>query len=476
MNCWEVLGISPTRDQHEIKKAYAHAVTLHHPEDDPNGFQTVYRAFRQAIAYSKGKGGIPAEFFGDESFLQISEPTIKKPAASESKKESPEQQGLMYYAVEADANPQQKGPSKLENLSSETPEPARNHDSEQPLPNNQENEGIEAKSEKDSQGKPNLLYYAVEADANPQQKGPSKLENLSSETPEPPRNQDSEQPLPNSQASTRTADKLTASEQKTVVSKQTRLRLEHLKADDYNFDDVIKRGKAAEEEQIESFLKTLDSIFQEKKVSKRLKKWKQCFSSNEFVLFSKSDEFISSFLSYLIDQGDIKRQEWVVIFTPMLQNMLYYYPTGKEHQKILLLMRRWNKWGSTNTHKISFAFAFLWFIIGISCLIWLIPKNLNHASNYTSSPVYVSTPVYLEIKLPEIEIKDVYNGIMAGESYSSLSRECEDLGITQEDYNRMKSEYASSDENARNRIARELTDYYMKMINQSSSGTSTAIA
>jgi hypothetical protein len=264
MNCWEVLGISPTKDQREIKKAYARAVTQHHPEDDPEGFQIVYHAFQQAIAYSKVKDGIPAEFFSDQSLLQISELTFNKSVASERKEESPEPQGLMYYTAEADANSQQEASNRAENSTSET----------------------------------NHVF-----------------------PPEPAENENSEQLLQNNQGSEKTSEKPTASEQKKGYPKQLKLlghkRLD-IREEQYNFEDVIERGKEIEEDRIASFLKTIDSIYHEKKVLKRLKKWKQCFSSNEFVLQRKSDEFISRFLPYLIDHGDLKPLEWTAIFAPML--------------------------------------------------------------------------------------------------------------------------------------------------------------
>jgi hypothetical protein len=52
MNCWEILNISCTGDVKKIKKAYAQMATLHHPETDPEGFQIVNRAFKQALSYA----------------------------------------------------------------------------------------------------------------------------------------------------------------------------------------------------------------------------------------------------------------------------------------------------------------------------------------------------------------------------------------------------------------------------------------
>jgi|GEM_PF-5055181 len=53
MNFWEVLGIEPTDKLSDIKKAYAKNLRLHHPEDDPEGFQNLREAYTAAINYAK---------------------------------------------------------------------------------------------------------------------------------------------------------------------------------------------------------------------------------------------------------------------------------------------------------------------------------------------------------------------------------------------------------------------------------------
>ena len=50
MDCFQVLGISPTKDIKEIKRAYSNMLRLHSPETDPDGFQKVREAYEQAIA------------------------------------------------------------------------------------------------------------------------------------------------------------------------------------------------------------------------------------------------------------------------------------------------------------------------------------------------------------------------------------------------------------------------------------------
>ncbi len=46
---WEVLGIAPTTNKREVKKAYAEAVKHCHPEEEPEAFQKLYEAYQAAL-------------------------------------------------------------------------------------------------------------------------------------------------------------------------------------------------------------------------------------------------------------------------------------------------------------------------------------------------------------------------------------------------------------------------------------------
>lgn len=52
---WKVLGIEPTGDRRAIKKAYAEKVRLFHPEEHPEEFQLLRRAYEAALDYAAGK-------------------------------------------------------------------------------------------------------------------------------------------------------------------------------------------------------------------------------------------------------------------------------------------------------------------------------------------------------------------------------------------------------------------------------------
>lgn len=49
MNCWEVLGIEPTQDKKEIKKAYARLLKQYHPEENPEEFKQIQAAYQQCL-------------------------------------------------------------------------------------------------------------------------------------------------------------------------------------------------------------------------------------------------------------------------------------------------------------------------------------------------------------------------------------------------------------------------------------------
>jgi hypothetical protein len=56
MNDWEILGIAPTQDPREIKRAYSRALRIYHPEKDPEGFQRLRAAYERLIAYMPNWG------------------------------------------------------------------------------------------------------------------------------------------------------------------------------------------------------------------------------------------------------------------------------------------------------------------------------------------------------------------------------------------------------------------------------------
>lgn len=49
---WEILGIQPTQDQREIRRAYALQAKSHHLEEDPQAFMKLNLAYRQALQYA----------------------------------------------------------------------------------------------------------------------------------------------------------------------------------------------------------------------------------------------------------------------------------------------------------------------------------------------------------------------------------------------------------------------------------------
>lgn len=49
MNCWEVLGIEPTSDKKEIKKAYARLLKQYHPEENPEEFKQIQEAYQHCL-------------------------------------------------------------------------------------------------------------------------------------------------------------------------------------------------------------------------------------------------------------------------------------------------------------------------------------------------------------------------------------------------------------------------------------------
>ncbi|MFS0918986.1 tetratricopeptide repeat protein [Brevibacillus sp. 179-C 1.1 NHS] len=53
MGIWEILGIEPTDNPAQIKKAYAKKLKIHNPEVDPEGFQRLREAYDLALKYTR---------------------------------------------------------------------------------------------------------------------------------------------------------------------------------------------------------------------------------------------------------------------------------------------------------------------------------------------------------------------------------------------------------------------------------------
>lgn len=74
IDAWSFLEISPTNDVSAIKKAYAQKLRIHHPEDDPQGYQQLREAYDRALKYAKR--------MAEDQSRPISIPGIARPMTS----------------------------------------------------------------------------------------------------------------------------------------------------------------------------------------------------------------------------------------------------------------------------------------------------------------------------------------------------------------------------------------------------------
>ena len=55
MDVWKCLGIEPTKDLKAIKKAYANMSKKYHPEEHPEEFKLIQKAYKEAVRFAKGE-------------------------------------------------------------------------------------------------------------------------------------------------------------------------------------------------------------------------------------------------------------------------------------------------------------------------------------------------------------------------------------------------------------------------------------
>ncbi|MBQ8781057.1 MAG: DnaJ domain-containing protein [Oscillospiraceae bacterium] len=71
---WDTLGIKPTKDIKEIKRAYARLAKKFNPEEHPDRFRKIYDAYKAACFYAKSSD----YQFSDEQVTKHTSPAVEK--------------------------------------------------------------------------------------------------------------------------------------------------------------------------------------------------------------------------------------------------------------------------------------------------------------------------------------------------------------------------------------------------------------
>lgn len=85
-NIWTVLGLEPTRDVSAIRRAYAQKTKTCHPEENPQDFLKLRKAYQAALAYAEKETGSFAGSAADKADMgeaAAQEPDVKKSDAGE---------------------------------------------------------------------------------------------------------------------------------------------------------------------------------------------------------------------------------------------------------------------------------------------------------------------------------------------------------------------------------------------------------
>ena len=77
MEIWEILGLEPTEDISAIKLAYAQKTKTCHPEENPEGFLKLRKAYQAAVSYAE-RGSAPLTWEQDKTEKAADEETHSK--------------------------------------------------------------------------------------------------------------------------------------------------------------------------------------------------------------------------------------------------------------------------------------------------------------------------------------------------------------------------------------------------------------
>ena len=75
---WGVLGIEPTRDVAEIRRAYATLLKRTRPEDDPAGFASLRQAYEYALSYARGAAPVAQRLVPPAVLLELTPPAVQQ--------------------------------------------------------------------------------------------------------------------------------------------------------------------------------------------------------------------------------------------------------------------------------------------------------------------------------------------------------------------------------------------------------------
>ena len=460
------MKIDPTNDKKIIKKAYARAAKLHHPEDDPEGFQKVKEAYEQALSYAERES-----YWQDEKAEEFSE------SESEKKERVPDDSGLDFTATAISHR----------NLQQQKLEPEQ---SEQVFPFQEllhrEDQANDQQEEEDSADKG--LDFSAIPHRNPQQQKPEleqseqvfpfqELLHREDQTNDQQEEEDSadegldfsailhrnpqqqkleleqsEQEFPfqellhrEDQTNDQQEEEDSANEELDFSAVSNREKPDAEQTEKiYEFDKYIEQGNQEKQELLARVMGEATKIYYDKQRN-NFRRWRAYFMSQDFRSLQKDEAFTEKFLAFFSVHQDFNKRLWQKVFIPVFREWLFIWAGSKYEGTFVRLVDRSAQnsnqrsgWEFTGTPRQKVVAALLGISVFLFVLYCTFSSLPNKRSSKTLQPYSYSFSSQKAIPAETLDrytaLLRIADGISQGKTYSQMADDCSTAKVTESQY------------------------------------------